>query len=178
NCINFDYSVRRIHMNQINWLEEVMKRKEQLIKDTQDFLKIKSVLDEENGTPAAPFGAGIDEALQYLLARGREEGFTSKNVDGYAGHLEMGSGDELVGILCHIDVVPEGDGWSSDPFGAEIHDGKIVARGALDDKGPTMAAYYAMKIIKELNLPLSKRVRMIIGTDEESDWRCVDHYFK
>ncbi|WP_077619124.1 dipeptidase PepV [Bacillus sinesaloumensis] len=165
-------------MNQINWLDEVINRKEQLIKDTQDFLKIKSVLDEENGTPNAPFGPGIDEALQYLLARGSEDGFTSKNVDGYAGHLEMGSGDELVGILCHIDVVPEGDGWSSDPFGAEIHDGKIVARGALDDKGPTMAAYYAMKIIKEIDLPLTKRVRMIIGTDEESDWRCVDHYFK
>ncbi|THE14809.1 dipeptidase PepV [Bacillus timonensis] len=165
-------------MEQINWLEEVEKRKNQLIKDTQDFLRIKSVLDEENGTPAAPFGAGIDEALHYLLEKGSEDGFTSKNLDGYAGHLEMGSGEDLIGILCHIDVVPEGDGWSSDPFGAEIHDGKIIARGSLDDKGPTMAAYYAMKIIKELNLSLSKRVRMIIGTDEESDWRCVDHYFK
>ncbi|RFB17856.1 dipeptidase PepV [Bacillus sp. HNG] len=165
-------------MEQINWHEEVEKRKDQLIKDTQDFLKIKSVLDEENGTPTAPFGAGIDEALHYLLEKGSEDGFTSKNLDGYAGHLEMGSGEELIGILCHIDVVPEGDGWSSDPYGAEIHDGKMIARGSLDDKGPTMAAYYAMKIIKELNLPLSKRVRMIIGTDEESDWRCVEHYFK
>ncbi|WP_099351938.1 dipeptidase PepV [Fredinandcohnia onubensis] len=165
-------------MEQINWLEEVTKRKDQMIKDTQDFLRIKSVLDEENGTPTAPFGAGIDEALHYLLDKGSAEGFSAKNLDGYAGHLEMGSGNDLVGILCHIDVVPEGDGWSSDPFGAEIHDGKIIARGSLDDKGPTMAAYYAMKIVKELDLPLSKRVRMIIGTDEESDWRCVDHYFK
>ena len=74
--------------------------------------------------------------------------------------------------------MPEGDGWSSDPFGAEIRDGKIYARGAVDDKGPTMAAYYAMKIIKELDLPLQKRVRMIIGTDEESQWRCVNHYFE
>jgi succinyl-diaminopimelate desuccinylase len=77
-----------------------------------------------------------------------------------------------------VDVVPEGDGWSSDPFAAEIRDGKIYARGAIDDKGPTMGAYFAMKIIKELGLPLQKRVRMIIGTDEESDWRCVEHYFK
>lgn len=165
-------------MEQINWFEEVEKRKDQLIQDTQDFLRIKSVLDEENGTPTAPFGAGIDEALNYLLDKGSEDGFTSKNLDGYAGHLEMGSGEELIGVLCHIDVVPEGDGWSSDPYGAEIRDGKIIARGSLDDKGPTMAAYYAMKMIKELNLPLSKRVRMIIGTDEESDWRCVEHYFK
>ena len=79
--------------------------------------------------------------------------------------------------MCHVDVVPEGDGWSVDPYGGEIKDGKIFARGAIDDKGPTMAAYYAMKIVKDLGLPLSKRVRMIIGTDEESDWRCVDHYF-
>ena len=78
----------------------------------------------------------------------------------------------------HVDVVPEGDGWTSDPFAAEIRDGKIYARGAIDDKGPTMAAYYAMKIVKELGLPINKRVRMIIGTDEESDWRCVEHYFK
>ena len=104
--------------------------------------------------------------------------FHSKNVGNLAGYLEFGKVNESVGILCHVDVVPEGDGWSSDPYGAEIRDGKIFARGAIDDKGPTMAAYYAMKIVKELGLPLNKRVRMIIGTDEESDWRCVDHYFK
>ena len=65
-----------------------------------------------------------------------------------------------------------------DPFGGEVREGKIYARGAIDDKGPTMAAYYAMKIVKDLGLPLEKRVRMIIGTDDESEWRCVDHYFK
>ncbi|MCH1625364.1 dipeptidase PepV [Fredinandcohnia quinoae] len=165
-------------MEKINWLDEVLKRKNELIVDTQEFLRIKSVLDEENGTSAAPFGEGIDKALHYLLEKGSDDGFTAKNLDGLAAHLEMGNGEELLGILCHIDVVPEGDGWTSDPYGAEIRDGKIFARGALDDKGPTMAAYYAMKIVKELNLPLAKRVRMIIGTDEESDWRCVDHYFK
>ena len=85
----------------------------------------------------------------------------------------MGQGEELVGILCHVDVVPEGDGWTTPAYSADIRDGKIFARGAIDDKGPTMAAYYAMKIVKELGLPLSKRVRMIIGTDEESNWKCV-----
>jgi succinyl-diaminopimelate desuccinylase len=112
-----------------------------------------------------------------MLNLGEKDGFLPKNVGNLAGHLEFGEGKELLGILCHVDVVPEGDGWSSDPFGAEIRDGKIFARGALDDKGPTMAAYYAMKIVKELQLPLKKRVRMIIGTDEESNWRCVEHYF-
>lgn len=165
-------------MNHINWTEEVNKRKTQLIKDTQEFLQIKSVLDEENGTPEAPLGVGIQEALQYMLKKGENDGFTVKDVEHLAGHIEMGKGEDILGILCHVDVVPEGDGWSSDPYGAEIRDGKIFARGVLDDKGPTMAAYYAMKIVKELGLPLSKRVRMILGTDEESDWRCVDTYFK
>jgi succinyl-diaminopimelate desuccinylase len=165
-------------MKTINWMNEVEKRREQIIQETQQFLQIKSVLDPSTRTKEMPFGEGIHQALTHLLKLGEKDGFSTKNVDGYAGHIEMGSGDELVGILCHVDVVPEGDGWSSDPYGAEIREGKIYARGAIDDKGPTMAAYYAMKLVKELNLPLNRRVRLILGTDEESSWQCVDHYFK
>lgn len=165
-------------MEQIQWMKEVENRRDELIKDAQELLKIKSVLDEEHASPEASLGEGVKEALEFLLQLGAEDGFTAKNVGNLAGHLEFGQGEEIVGILCHVDVVPEGDGWASDPYGAEIRDGKIFARGAIDDKGPTMAAYYAMKIVKELELPLNKRVRMIIGTDEESNWRCVDHYFK
>ncbi|MBD8069038.1 dipeptidase PepV [Bacillus sp. PS06] len=160
------------------WIEQVQKHKQEIIEDTQTFLKIKSVLDEHSASKGAPFGKGINDALEYLLTKGSNEGFQTKNLDGFAGHIEWGTGEELIGILCHVDVVPEGDGWTSAPFGAEIRDGKIYARGSLDDKGPTMAAFYAMKIIKEMDLPLSKRVRMIIGTDEESNWQCVEHYFK
>ena len=165
-------------MSKINWQSEIEKHKQNILLDTQYLLKIKSVLDEEQQTETAPFGEGVKKALDYMLDLGGKDGFTVKNVDHVAGHIEMGKGEELLGILCHVDVVPEGDGWSSDPFGAEIRDGKIYARGAIDDKGPTMAAYYAMKVIKELGLPLNKRVRMIIGTDEESQWRCVNHYFE
>lgn len=165
-------------MSQMDWMKEVFERKEALIKDTQELLHIKSLLDEEHTTPEAPLGEGVKEALQFMLDLGEKDGFEAKNVGNLAGHLEFGQGEECVGILCHVDVVPEGDGWTSDPYGAEIRDGKIFARGAIDDKGPTMAAYYAMKIVKELRLPLNRRVRMIIGTDEESNWRCVDHYFE
>lgn len=165
-------------MNVIDWQNEVEQRKDALIEDAKKLLQIKSVLDEGNATENAPLGEGVKEALDFMLQLGEKDGFTPKNVGNLAGHLEFGQGEEIVGILCHVDVVPEGDGWSSDPYGAEIRDGKIFARGAIDDKGPTMAAYYAMKIVKELGLPLKKRVRMIIGTDEESDWRCVDHYFE
>ncbi|MFJ8255721.1 dipeptidase PepV [Peribacillus asahii] len=165
-------------MDKINWQNEIEIRKEDLLTDTQQLLQIKSVLDENAATETAPLGIGVKAALDYMLDLGAKDGFTVKEVDHVAGHIEMGQGEELLGILCHVDVVPEGDGWSSDPYGAEIREGKIYARGAIDDKGPTMAAYYAMKVIKELDLPLNKRVRMIIGTDEESDWRCVDRYFE
>jgi succinyl-diaminopimelate desuccinylase len=165
-------------MTEINWMKEVEKRQDDLIKDLQGLLHIKSVLDEENTTEDAPLGKGVKEALDYLLDLGNKDGFKSKNVGNLAGHLEMGEGEELVGILCHVDVVPEGDGWSVDPYSGVIKDGKIFARGSSDDKGPTMAAYYGMKIVKELGLPLEKRVRLIVGTDEESEWRCVDHYFQ
>jgi succinyl-diaminopimelate desuccinylase len=165
-------------LTKIDWMSEVEKRKDALIMNAQELLHIKSLLDEENISLDAPLGKGVKEALDFMLKLGEKDGFTAKNVGNLAGHLEFGEGEELLGILCHVDVVPEGDGWSSDPFAAEIREGKIYARGALDDKGPTMAAYYAMKIVKELGLPLQKRVRMIIGTDEESNWRCVNHYFE
>lgn len=163
----------------MDWKQEVEKRKDEMIRETQAYLQIKSVLDEDTITENAPFGEGINQAFLHLLQLGESADFTTKNLDGYAGHIELaGSSDDVMGVLCHVDVVPEGDGWTSDPYLAEIRDGKIFARGALDDKGPTIAAFYAMKIVKELGLPLTKTVRMIIGTDEESEWRCVDHYFK
>ncbi|WP_458415404.1 dipeptidase PepV [Schinkia sp. CFF1] len=165
-------------MDGVNWSAEVDHCKDELIQDTRGLLRIKSVLDESKPTKEAPLGEGIAQALGYMLTKGKEDGFTVKNVDGLAGHIEFGEGEELLGILCHVDVVPEGDGWTSEPYSAEIRDGKIFARGAIDDKGPTMAAYYALKIVKNLGLPVGKRVRMILGTDEESNWRCVKHYFK
>lgn len=162
----------------MDWLNEVVKRKEDLVKDTKKLLQINSVLDPSTAAEGKPFGEGIATCLQHLLQKAESDGFTVKNLDGYAAHIEWGTGEKIVGILCHIDVVPPGDEWTSDPFSAEIRDEKIYARGAIDDKGPTMAAYYALKIVKEMNLSLKKRIRLIIGTDEESDWNCVKHYFK
>ncbi|WP_416151550.1 dipeptidase PepV [Salipaludibacillus sp. HK11] len=162
----------------MNWTNHVDKNKEIIIKNTQEFLQIESVLDEYTASTTAPFGQGIRQAYDWLLDKAQEDGFTVKGLDGYAGHIEWGSGEEIVGILCHIDVVPGGDDWTSPAFAAEIRDDKIFARGAIDDKGPTMACYHALKILKDSNVTLGKRIRLIIGTDEESQWRGVEHYFK
>ncbi len=161
-----------------DWQQEVERRRDDLIKDTQDFLRIKSLLDESEGVDGAPFGKGIKEALDFVLDKASEFEMKVKNLEGYAGFAEIGQGDESIGILCHVDVVPEGNDWLYPPYAAEIHDGKIYARGAIDDKGPSMAIIYAMKIIKDLNLKLNRRVRVIFGTDEESEWRGINYYFK
>lgn len=162
----------------MNWYSEVEQRKDELIKDTQSLLQIKSVLNKEEAEFGAPFGKGIKEALEFTLDKCQSFGLKVKNVDGYAGHVEIGQGEEIIGVLCHLDVVPEGDGWTHDPYSAHIENGRIYARGALDDKGPTMAVIYALKIINDLNLKLNKRVRIILGTDEESGWEDLDYYFE
>ncbi len=150
--------------------------KEQLIKSTQELVSIPSVKGEPQ--EGKPFGQDINRALEYALKLGEKLGFLVGNVDGYAGFIEFGRGKETLGILAHLDVVPEGEDWTYPPFGGEIHDGKIYGRGAIDNKGPAIAALYAMKAVMESGVPVNKKVRLILGTDEESGWEDMDYYFK
>lgn len=162
----------------IDWTKEVESRKDALLKDLEELLRINSERDDTQATADAPFGPGPRDALKHMLAYGERDGFTVKNVDNYAGHIEFGEGEETLGMFGHMDVVPAGDGWATDPYEPVVKDGKIYARGSSDDKGPSIAAYYAMKIIKELGLPLSKKVRFVVGSDEESGWGDMNHYFQ
>lgn len=161
----------------INWMEEAKKRQDEMVKDLSDWVKINSVYDESTITEEMPFGKGVEDAFQFILKKAKEDDFDTLYDDGYACHIDYGQGSEIMGILGHVDVVPEGEGWQQLPFSGAIEDGFIYGRGTQDDKGPVMAAYYAMKIIKELNVPISKKIRMILGGNEERDWKCVTHYF-
>jgi len=160
----------------MEFLKDIEKYKEDLIRAVQASVRIKSV--EEEGIKNMPFGLGPYKALENILELGESLGFKSKNLDGYAGHIEFGEGEETLGILGHVDVVPEGEGWSHPPYGGEIHDGKIYGRGTMDDKGPTIAALFAMKLLKDSGVKLNKKIRMIVGANEETDWKCMDYYFK
>ena len=157
--------------------KEVLKYKDELIKDLQDSIRIKSV--EEEAKPGMPFGEGPAKALEHFLSVGEKLGFKAENFDNYAGHIDFGTDDqeEMVGILGHVDVVPEGTGWDHDPYGAEIVDNKMFGRGTLDDKGPMMICLYAMKALKDAGVPLKRKVRMILGANEETGWGCMKHYF-
>ncbi len=148
--------------------------KDDIVRTTQELVQIKSV--QEKAVEGMPFGRGVNRALTYTLNLCDSFGFKTKNVDNYAGHAEMGEGDEIFAILCHLDVVPEGSNWTYPPYAAEIHDGKIYGRGTIDDKGPAVAALYAMKAVKDSGQKLNKRVRIIFGTNEESGWEGIDYY--
>ncbi|RNF40793.1 dipeptidase PepV [Planococcus salinus] len=161
----------------MDWQLEAEKRQGDMLRELQELIAIPSVLSEE-AAPDAPFGKDVKRALEWFLKKGEENGFQVKNVDHVAGHLEIGEGEELLGILGHIDVVPPGGGWTKDPFGGTIENGKLFGRGAIDDKGPTIAAWTALNIVKDAGVEFDKRVRLIIGTDEESGFRCVKQYFQ
>ncbi|MBP2242473.1 succinyl-diaminopimelate desuccinylase [Cytobacillus eiseniae] len=162
----------------MNWKEEVQERKDQLLSDLSQLLSIKSIKDPSTASNDAPMGKNIKEALDFMLQTAEEDGFRTNNIEGYIGYAEIGPADasEYISILCHLDVVPATGEWESDPFSPEIREGKLFSRGAIDDKGPTMAAYYALKIIKENDLPLKHRIRIIFGTDEESGMSCMKKY--
>ena len=129
-------------------------------------------------TPDKPLGEGVYNALEYVLGLGRKYGFKTKMLDGYSGWIEMGEGEKLVGVLTHVDVVPvEPDGWVADPFDATLVDGKVIGRGICDDKGPTILTLHAMKALAESGVKLGKRIRLIVGGDEESGaWVCMKRY--
>ena len=84
----------------------------------------------------------------------------------------------MLGILCHLDVVPEGSGWTHPPYGGVVENGKLYGRGAYDDKGPAIASLFAMKALKDAGYMPKRRVRLILGTDEESGSECMDYYLK
>ena len=148
--------------------------RDEIIRKTQELVRIPSI----EGEPRAgmPMGEDVNKALVYTLDICKELGFRTKNVDGYAGYAEYGSGDELVGILCHLDVVPAGEGWTRPPFGAALEDDRIFGRGTSDNKGPTISAIYALKAVQEAGISLKRRVRLIFGTNEESGWRGIEYY--
>ena len=160
-----------------DWLKIAQDQKQDFLQDLTTMLKIKSVRDDNQATADAPLGPGPTEALKAFLKMAQRDGFTAKNIDNVVGYAEIGSGDETVAILAHVDVMPAGKGWDSDPFDPVIKDGNLIARGASDDKGPGMACYYALKTLKEMGTKFNKKIRFIVGTDEESNWTGMHHYF-
>ena len=148
----------------------------QIIETIQKSVQIKTVLD----TPVegGPFGQGNKECLEYVLSVAESLGFRTVNLDGYCGYAEIGEGKEIVGIIGHLDVVPEGDGWKYPPYSGQLVDDEIWGRGTIDDKGPIIISMYAIKALMDEGLKFDKRVRIIFGCNEETGSKCMEHYLE
>ena len=146
------------------------------LKDIQKIIKIKTV--KEESTLGAPFGLGLKKGLEETLNIARDLGFKTVNLDNYIGYAEFGAGEDYIGILGHIDVVPEGDHskWSVYPYSGEIVGKNMISRGTLDNKGPIISALHAMKALKECIPSFNHRVRVIFGTNEESGDEDIKYY--
>lgn len=123
-----------------------------------------------------PYGKANTDALAYFLELGRSDGFHTVNHDNQVGYIQFGDQEDYIGVLCHLDVVPAGNYWTEDPFGGRIAEDRIYGRGALDDKGPAVASYFALKALKESGVVLDKSIRLILGLNEETGSACVKHY--
>lgn len=124
-----------------------------------------------------PFGKGAKDSLDYFLSLAASFGFETHNYDNYVGEVVFGEGEEL-GILAHLDVVPAGGGWTHEPFGGEIDTDRIWGRGTMDDKGPAIICLYAMKALKDEGFSPKKKIKLIVGCNEECGWECMKHYAK
>ncbi|NLB91203.1 MAG: M20 family metallopeptidase, partial [Clostridiales bacterium] len=149
---------------------------EEAIALLQKWISVPSV--KEDAAPDAPFGLHLKTMLDTALQDCARLGLSVRNFDGYAGDAQMGDTGDVLGILALLDVVPPGDGWEEDPYSGNIRNGRLYGRGSSDDKGPAVAALYAMIAIKKAGIPLKKKVRLILGCDEESGMDDMVYYTK
>ncbi len=152
------------------------KNRDFMVEDIAKLVRIKS--DKQEAKEGKPFGEGPAEVLAVALEIASKMGFKTHNYDNYAGAIDLNDHERKLDILAHLDVVPAGNGWSiTEPFEPLVRDGRIYGRGTTDDKGPAVAALYAMKAVKDLNIPIKAGVRLILGTDEECGSSDIRYYY-
>lgn len=152
----------------------IINKKSDFFHDLKEIIDIPSVNSESD---EYPFGENIDKVLKKTLSICEKLGFKTY-YNKYYGYAEIGEGEELVGVLGHLDVVPAGNlgDWETEPFNMIIKDGYVYGRGVQDDKGPLLASIYAIKLLDEIGYKFKKRIRVIFGTDEELLWRGIEKY--
>ncbi|MCT1795918.1 Sapep family Mn(2+)-dependent dipeptidase [Helcococcus kunzii] len=155
---------------------EIDRLKDQMIEDLVKIINIPSV--KSSPKENAPFGENCRKVLDAILQICERENFTTKNVDGYMAYAKYGDSEEHMGIFGHLDVVPEGDwdDWICPPFSGKIIENRMYSRGALDNKGPAIAALYGLIALKNLGIKPKREIRIVFGADEESGMSDVDYY--
>ena len=162
----------------MNYRKLLDKYHDEMLETLQEFCAIPSEYDENTKSVLKPFGENVDKALKFIGQLGAKNGFNVDYCDGYATEMTIGTGNRLIGIYAHADVVPATGDWSNPPYEPIVKDGNIYARGTSDDKGPLVAAFYATKALHEAGLLKDFRVRIVVGGDEERGSSCLEHYFE
>lgn len=160
----------------MNVKERVLAYKDEMIETLAKLVSYNSELDTSN--PDYPFGQVNAECLHAALEICAANGMKTVNLDNYIGYGELGEGEEVVGVIGHLDIVPAGEGWNTDPFVLTEKDGKLYGRGSSDDKGGVVASLYALKILQDMGVEFTKRVRLIMGCNEETGSKCLAYYVK
>ena len=160
----------------MNIREEIHALSDEMLEKLERLVVIPSI--EGEPLEGKPFGEAPAKALEEGLKIAEELGFKTVNLDNYCGYAEMGEGEEIIGIAAHLDVVPEGDGWTHEPFALTRDGDYVYGRGTTDDKGPIVEGLYAMKMLRDSGVKLNKRVRLIMGCNEENGSECMKHYNK
>ena len=158
----------------MNLNEIVLSKKDELIATLCENIRIPSV--EGPAAPGAPYGEDVRRSLDHALKAADALGFKTVNMDGHLGWCEYGEGEEMVAVLGHLDVVPAGEGWTVAPYGGEVKDGSIWGRGTSDDKGPSIAAIYALAALRDSGLPIRRRIRVLLGCNEETGSQDMKYY--
>ena len=156
----------------------IAANKDRWLKDIETLVSINSV--ESAPAEGAPYGLGARAALDKTLELAAEMGFATRNCENHIGYAELPGADaeKYLATICHVDVVPEGNGWTGDPFKMEVRDGWLIGRGVADDKGPMITILYALKFLKEQGYPLRYPIRALVGDNEETSMRDVEYYLK
>ncbi|MFA3855628.1 Sapep family Mn(2+)-dependent dipeptidase [Clostridioides difficile] len=160
-------------------IDYLKSNQENIIKDIRSLVEIPSIRDESTTDINQPFGIEIRNAFDKLIQIAKDKDFVVKDFDGYAIHIEYGEGEEVVGVLNHIDVVPiyNKELWKSKPFKVCQKDNYLYGRGVNDNKGPLIGILYALLFLRELNEKPKRKIRLIVGGAEETTWECMEHYF-
>lgn len=160
-------------------IDYLKSNQENIVKDIASLVEIPSVRDESTVDINQPFGVEIRNAFDKLIQIAKDKDFVVKDFDGYAIHIEYGEGEEVVGVLNHIDVVPiyTKELWKSEPFKVCEKDNYLYGRGVNDNKGPLVGILYALLFLRQLNEKPKRKIRLIVGGAEETTWECMEHYF-
>ncbi|MCC0639749.1 MULTISPECIES: Sapep family Mn(2+)-dependent dipeptidase [unclassified Clostridioides] len=160
-------------------IDYLKSNQESIINDIRSLVEIPSIRDESTIDINQPFGIEIRKAFDKLIQIAKDKNFVVKDFDGYAIHIEYGEGEEVVGVLNHIDVVPvyTKELWLSNPFNVCEKDNHLYGRGVNDNKGPLVGILYALLFLRKLNIKPKRKIRLIVGGAEETTWECMEHYF-